>query len=430
MNTEMDIVERQQQKRLFQQLAQQKQLQRASLIPGFLPVESGISGGDLSIEDEAVTTVQSPSTLGIKQIDLIEADDRSTRRSSVRRASSSKGGLNPSLVRKSIFTEDERVANARAQQRTSVGAGYGTKRYSATSTSASGTAADGLTETGFHDIYAGGNDDRQPQTAQLLTPIDFFNFIKHQKMQLIALLYVAVGLIWYMMYQKLSFLDAIYFIIVTTTTVGYGDITPSDDAGKLFTTFYIVIGVTMVLPQISNTISVAMKQSLDIFYRFECLSGYPKVNVYLSVLAVMIFSGLFVGVVYMTVHQELSFIQSLYWSVVTAFTVGYGDINTSARKESYRVFAIFYILIVLCVISGAIGIYEEIEAEHKRLKKEESIKNKQLTLEMLLSMDKGGEEGVDRLEFLISSESIFISTSSLKFNLMSIYTYIFIRSTL
>ena len=43
------------------------------------------------------------------------------------------------------------------------------------------------------------------------------------------------------------YLDALYFTSYTLTTVGYGDITPKTDAGKIFTIFYIFAGVGIVL---------------------------------------------------------------------------------------------------------------------------------------------------------------------------------------
>ena len=41
----------------------------------------------------------------------------------------------------------------------------------------------------------------------------------------------------------LSWVDAFYFCTVTLATVGYGDITPTTDSSKIFTIFYILIGI-------------------------------------------------------------------------------------------------------------------------------------------------------------------------------------------
>jgi len=44
-----------------------------------------------------------------------------------------------------------------------------------------------------------------------------------------------------------TWLDALYFSIITLTTIGYGDFSPQTDMGKIFTIFYIVIGIGIIL---------------------------------------------------------------------------------------------------------------------------------------------------------------------------------------
>lgn len=51
-------------------------------------------------------------------------------------------------------------------------------------------------------------------------------------------------------YHKLEnwrYLDSLYFTVVTATTVGYGDLTPETDAGKIFTIFFAFSGIGMAL---------------------------------------------------------------------------------------------------------------------------------------------------------------------------------------
>jgi hypothetical protein len=59
----------------------------------------------------------------------------------------------------------------------------------------------------------------------------------------LALIVLVVGAIFYHHVEHLAWLDAFYFCTVTLTTVGYGDITPHTDIGKLFTIFYILLGI-------------------------------------------------------------------------------------------------------------------------------------------------------------------------------------------
>jgi hypothetical protein len=52
-----------------------------------------------------------------------------------------------------------------------------------------------------------------------------------------------VGGVVYRGLEGWSFLDSVYFSAVTLCTVGYGDLAPQTAGGKLFTIFYMFIGV-------------------------------------------------------------------------------------------------------------------------------------------------------------------------------------------
>ena len=51
-----------------------------------------------------------------------------------------------------------------------------------------------------------------------------------------------------------TFLDAMYFSVVTMTTVGFGDITPLSNAGRLVTLLMILAGITLIPWQIGELV--------------------------------------------------------------------------------------------------------------------------------------------------------------------------------
>ncbi len=53
------------------------------------------------------------------------------------------------------------------------------------------------------------------------------------------------GTIFYVLHEGWSIVDALYFCVMTMSTVGYGDLTPTSSLSKIFTIVYslITIGV-------------------------------------------------------------------------------------------------------------------------------------------------------------------------------------------
>ena len=58
---------------------------------------------------------------------------------------------------------------------------------------------------------------------------------------------LGLGTWFYSLVEGWSLLDSLYFSVITLTTVGYGDFSPSTVAGKIFTIFYIFVGIGLIL---------------------------------------------------------------------------------------------------------------------------------------------------------------------------------------
>jgi len=61
----------------------------------------------------------------------------------------------------------------------------------------------------------------------------------------IMVLLLVTGTIFYVLEESWSIVDALYFCVMTMSTIGYGDLTPTSDISKVFTIVYslITIGV-------------------------------------------------------------------------------------------------------------------------------------------------------------------------------------------
>ncbi len=91
-----------------------------------------------------------------------------------------------------------------------------------------------------------------------------------------ALLLLAGGIVTFsaLVYTTLegwAFLDAVYFCVVTMSTVGYGDFAPKTALGKIYTIFYLLIGIGIFVLTVT-----AIAEA--IYSEFRSRSDTPKAD--------------------------------------------------------------------------------------------------------------------------------------------------------
>ena len=199
-----------------------------------------------------------------------------------------------------------------------------------------------------------------------------------------------LGFLVYHIGQGLDLVDAIYLTVVTISTVGYGDISPSTEGMRVFTCVYILFGSTYVFAQLANlfggvlhAFSNLVKRGIDQFDRADkvasrgsfgdaMVSGRslaktscpgqmgrggkardldgnghadfiepPTALVYwaqelLPALLLLMLLQIASAGIFAHLLPEVSFATALYHCFITATTVGYGDVPITTRAAQWH----------------------------------------------------------------------------------------------
>ena len=223
-------------------------------------------------------------------------------------------------------------------------------------------------------------------------------------------------------------LDAIYFGVVTMSTVGYGDLYPTTWYGHIFTIVYIFCGILVVFSQLTATVMDLYAPAFDFSRRAltfvlpqpgkVVFPGNGENDLMLHrknsaifyttrllgpVLMLFAFQLIF-AFAFTAIEPDWDFGVSIYHCLVTATTVGYGDVRIVTN--SGKICAIVHILVSVCALGAIVGDIDAARSERAA----EIFRAKQLTqrfdrkkLEHLLADEKFNQDGggVEKFEFVV-----------------------------
>jgi len=130
-----------------------------------------------------------------------------------------------------------------------------------------------------------------------------------------------------------SFADAIYWSVITISTVGYGDITPVTPEGKFVTGFLIITGIVLI-SFVTSVITTSMSERLDYIKSSNTLHKISKLKSYVLIcgygrVAKMLAMELSVG------HENIVIIDTNEQRVDEAFANGFLAFKADASSVDF-----------------------------------------------------------------------------------------------
>lgn len=207
------------------------------------------------------------------------------------------------------------------------------------------------------------------------------------------------------------FLDAIYFCVVTMTTVGYGDLVPNSIPTKLLACAFVFAGTALVGLILSKAADYLVEKQEVIFVKamhmrqkvgpsemikeIENNRARYKCLMVLIILVILIS----VGTLFLIFVENLDFVDALYCVCSTITTLGYGD--KSFSTEWGRVFAVFWILTSTIFLAQFFLYVAELNTENRQKSLAKWVLNRKVTNFDLEAADLDDDGVVGPAEFII-----------------------------
>jgi hypothetical protein len=90
--------------------------------------------------------------------------------------------------------------------------------------------------------------------------VEIFKDARYRALTVSVVLTLSVGTLFYRLVEGWSWLDSLYFSVITLTTVGYGDLAPSKPASKVFTILFIFAGIGILMAFLDTLARVRMER--------------------------------------------------------------------------------------------------------------------------------------------------------------------------
>lgn len=197
--------------------------------------------------------------------------------------------------------------------------------------------------------------------------------------------------------------DALYFCIVTMCTIGYGDITPSSTATKLFSITFVLVGFGFIDILLSGMVSYMLDLQENYLlktiksggksggkhdarsYIIDVKKGRMRIRMKVALALGVVVLCIGVGVAVMHFVERLDLLDSFYLSVMSVTTVGYGD--RAFKSLPGRLFASVWLLVSTLAVARAFLYLAELRVDKRHRRMAQWVLGQDMTVAQFLAAD-------------------------------------------
>ncbi|GER49626.1 outward rectifying potassium channel [Striga asiatica] len=212
-------------------------------------------------------------------------------------------------------------------------------------------------------------------------------------------------------------IDGLYFTIVTMCTIGYGDIAPSTPAAKAFACAFVLVGFGLVHVLLTRAVvgrvvelherAILRAAAHNSYVVDPGKGGRLRIRLRVGLAVGSVVGCVGVGAGALRWAEGLGWVDSVYLSVVSVTTVGYGD--RAFATAGGRAFASFWLLFSTLAVGRAFLYLAEARVDRRHRQVAKWVLGRGITVRDVL--DAGAINGgvhVDRGRFFISKSEYVI----------------------
>lgn len=176
-----------------------------------------------------------------------------------------------------------------------------------------------------------------------------------------------------------GFGSSFFFAGTVVTTIGYGNIAPLSDGGKVFCMVFAVFGIPMTAIMLTAIVE-RLLQLTDLLETFLCstctVRGIPPaylrfLHLSLIMCGVVVLVMLIPAVIFMLL-EDWSYFEALYFCFISLTTIGLGDFvpgddpkwRRSEYRSLYKVFCVFFFITGLTFLLLILELCAKVPDDH------------------------------------------------------------------